>query len=90
MFCVIFSFIVTSLYCLCYVSQDFCRSTQVSAIAKEKTSDMTRLGAGKCVLISVIAGVCFVHFFVRFAMELALVRNIEVSVRRESTVLLLI
>ena len=62
----------------------------MSAIAREKTSEMTRLGAGKCVRISVIAGVCFGHFFVRFAMELALVRNIEVSARRESTVLLFI
>ena len=30
------------------MSQDFSRSTQVSAIAREKTSEMLRLGAGTC------------------------------------------
>ena len=43
-----FYIIVTSLYSLCYVSQAFGRSIQVSAIAREKTSEMSRLGAGKC------------------------------------------
>ena len=47
--CVISSSIITSLSdSLCYVSQDFSRSTQVSAIAREKTSEMLRLGAGTC------------------------------------------
>ena len=43
-----FSFIVTSIYSLCYASQDFWLSTQVPALAREKTSEMSRLGAGKC------------------------------------------
>lgn len=48
---------VTSLYPLCYVSLDFGRSTQMSAIARGKKSEMSRFGTAKCPPISVIVRV---------------------------------
>ena len=73
--CVISSFIITSLSdSLCYVSQDFWR-TQVSADSekKKKTSEMSRLGAGKWLSSFPSQGVCFSHFFMRFVRGPALV-----------------
>ena len=78
--CVISSFIITSLSdSLCYVSQDFWR-TQVSADSEKKnfkTSEMSRLGAGKWLSSFPYSiesqGVCFSHFFMRFVRGPALV-----------------
>ena len=52
----------------------------MSTIARGKRSEMSRFGGKESVRISVIVGVCFSHFFMRFAGGLALVRVSGVSV----------
>ena len=61
------------------MSQAFGRSTQVSAIAREKTSEMSRLGAGKCPHFR-NSGSLFQSFLYAFRRGLALVHISGVSV----------
>ena len=74
------------------MSQAFGRSTQVSAIAREKTSEMSRLGAEKCPHFR-NSGSLFQSFLYAFRRGAGScphqggVRNSEVSARRESTVI---
>ena len=81
--CHFFLYYITSLSdSLCYVSQDFWR-TQVSADSekKKKTSEMSRLGAGKWLSSFPSQGVCFSHFFMRFVRGPALVCISGMSVK---------
>ena len=52
----------------------------MSAIAREKKQVKCRASGQESVIISVIAGVCFSHFFMCFAGGMALVRIRGVSV----------